>query len=59
MCYDVESVTDVNLPASKMYGKAEMKGTNWLPFGEGLACGESEGCAKVAGLRSAGKVSFK
>jgi len=42
-----------------MYGKAEMKRTDWLIFGEWLACGELEGCAKVTGLRSAGKVLYK
>jgi hypothetical protein len=42
-----------------MYGKAEMKRTNWLIFGETLACGELEGCAKVTELRSAGKFLYK
>lgn len=57
-CYE-ECVVDMNLHTSKMYGKAEMKRTNWLIFGETLACGELEGCAKVTELRSAGKFLYK
>ena len=37
------SVIDLNHTTSQMYGKAEMKRTDWLIFREGLACGELEG----------------
>jgi hypothetical protein len=49
----------MNLHTSNMYGKSEMRRTDWLIFGEGLACGELEECAKMTGLRRAGNVLYK
>jgi len=49
LCCDEECVADMNQHTSKMYGRAEMRRTDWQIFGEWLACGELEGCAKVTG----------
>jgi hypothetical protein len=55
LCCGEECVIGMNLPTSIMYGKAN----RLADFGEGLACGELEGCAKVTELRRVGTFLYK